>query len=252
MKILCLADGFGDSQAYPVWYPDYFKWPRILGLMLKHVEILDFCRYGAGNEYLLWNLRQHHQHADVVLVQWAMPNRLDLLLHHTPEVRQIWQQKILQDPIYNDNIITVQDHQWWLSSASGVDWITQYHSNIMCLQQQQIRSMMFVEHAHSMLKGKSHGFMLTNDSDYLKNVDVTADTWIWHRPWHGMDSWRHHSEYNYLDLGLDQPIPLIHFDFIKKFIMPRFDLPWRRQRDIDAVESMLLRKFHNSIPSKPR
>lgn len=252
MKILTAADGFGDSVAGPAWYPDFWKWPRILGLMTKGLEILDLCRYGAGNEYLSWNVRQNHHDADLLLIQWAIPNRLDLVLEHRDPVAQKWHEKIVCDPIYHSNTQEVGHNRWWLSSGSTVDWVEQYHSCMISQRQHEIRSTVWIEYTHRLLRDRSHGFLLTADSEYLQEADVDVDTWIWHDAWKGMDDWRHHSKYSDLDLGLTQPIPLIHFDFIKCFIMPRFDLPWRSVREIDAVESMLLRKYNDCKDQKPK
>lgn len=251
LKILCLADGFGDSEACPDWYPDYYKWPRILSLMLRGVEIVDLCRYGAGNEYLTWCLKQHCPAADMTLIQWAQPNRLDLLLGHNDAIKQQWLDKIHLDQVYNNNIVSVANDQWWISSASTTDWVKEYHNKTISLRQHQIRSIMWIEYAHQLLGQTPHGFMLTPDSEYLQDADVDANVWLWHQPWKGMCSWRHHSRYKELDLGLVQPIPLIHFDFIVQFIMPKFDLPWRNDREINAVESMLLRKYNSSKHNQP-
>lgn len=252
MKILTIADGFGDSMACPQWYPQYHKWPAILALMTKGTEIIDLCRYGAGNEYMVTCLRENHHRADVVFLQWAIPNRLDLMLAHNPEISQQWRHQIDSDPVYNKNIQTTGDNQWWITSASTAPWVRDYHDRFVCKKQHQHRSRIWVEYAHNLLNSKTHGFLLTSDSPYLAGVSVDPATWIWHKPWHGMHDWRYHSQYRDLDLGVTQPIPLIHFDFIKTFIMPRFDLPWRKTREIDAVESMLLRKYNECKDFKPK
>ena len=67
-----------------------------------------------------------------------------------------------------------------------------------------------------------------------------------------MCEFRFESIYADLDLGLTQPIPLIHFDFIKQFIQPKFNLPWRNDRDIQAVENMLFKSYKESIKNKPQ
>lgn len=252
MKLLVAADGFGDSRACPDWYPDYIKWPRILGLMTKQVEITDLCRYGAGNEYIAWCVRQHYSQADMILVQWAIPNRLDLVLSHEINARDVWLEQIKQDPIYRDNIMKVGQDQWWISSASTSARVQEYHRQIISYRQHTIRSMMWIEYVHRLLREKPHGFMLTPDSEYLRTVDVDPDTWIWHKAWHGLDSYRHHSKFRDLDLKLAQPIPLIHFDFIRTFMMDKYDLPWRNARELDAVESMLLRKYNECKDKRPR
>jgi len=80
MNLLTLADGFGDSVAVPTWYPKYYKWPKIIELMTCGLTVNNFSKYGAGNKYLVNVLKQHIKSSDAVLVQWAQPNRLDLVL----------------------------------------------------------------------------------------------------------------------------------------------------------------------------
>ena len=58
--------------------------------------------------------------------------------------------------------------------------------------------------------------MLTDDSTYL--TDLQQENWIWHHPCQGLNTFRKHSKYADLDLGIVQPIPLIFFDFITTFI----------------------------------
>jgi len=251
LKLLTISDGFGDSECYPSWYPDYYKWPFILSLMTRNIELTNLSRYGAGNEFMVNLLREHHKSADVVLVQWTMPHRLDLMLAHSDDMQSNWRSKIKQDPVYNKNFQYTDDAEWWLSSASDMDRVQQYHSEFISKKQHRARSKIWIEYAHQILGSQVHGFLLTYNSDYLKNVDVDNNTWVWHEPWKGMDNWRHISKYEHLDFGYIQPIPLIHFEFIKKFIMPKFDLPWRSEKEIKAVEQMLIRKYNQYIEQKP-
>ncbi len=69
MKLLTLSDGYGDSVAVPDWYPKYQKWPEIIQLMTKGVNLNNRSRYGAGNEFIVNELKQHIDTADVVIVQ---------------------------------------------------------------------------------------------------------------------------------------------------------------------------------------
>lgn len=251
LKILTLADGFGDSLACPHWYPEYFKWPKILGLMTKNTTIIDHSRYGAGNEFMINCLKQNYSQADVVFVQWAAPNRLDLMLCHEPNVLKQWQNDIANDPVYNLNFQTIGDKQWWISSASTIEPVITYHQHYITQYQHQSRSRLWIEYAHQLLQSHHHGFLLTANSEYLDGILVENNSWIWHHPWKGMHDWRYHSQYRELDLGLTQPIPLIHFDFIRSFIMPKFDLNWRNEREITAIELMLLRKYNQYKDKKP-
>jgi hypothetical protein len=247
IKLLTLSDGFGDINAVPPWYPKYLKWPEIIRLMTKHTEIINFSRYGAGNEYLTNQLRLNVDQADVVLIQWAQPNRLDLVLSH--QDNSYWPDTMADDPIYNNNIVTCGNDRVWLSSGSTVTPIKDYHARYISDRQHQMRSQIYIDYAKLLLEkqGKTYGFMLVEDADYISS----DANWIWHKPWKGMTSFRHCSQYCNLELGITQPIPLVVFDFIKQFIMPTVDLSWRNTQEIDAVENMLYRHYQESIKNKP-
>lgn len=252
LKILTVADGFGDSSAYPLWYPEYIKWPQILDLMVKNAQIDNFSRYGAGNEYIANVVRQHHRNYDLILVQWAQPNRLDLVLSHDQQ-QKFWENTISQDPVYKDNVVSLGDDKFWLSSQSRSTLIRDYHELYITKRQHIMRSLIFVEYVHSVLKLDKikHGFMMSTQNPWLQQAQIPEDTWIWHEPWQGMHEFRQVSQYADLDLGIRQPIPLIHFDYIQQFIKPKFDLPWRNDREISAVESMLMKKYNQYKDKKP-
>jgi hypothetical protein len=65
-----------------------------------------------------------------------------------------------------------------------------------------------------------------------------------------MHDFKRKSKYSDLDLGIVQPLPLVAFDFIKKYIMPSIDLQWRNSREIDAVENMLHRHYQEAIKNR--
>ena len=251
MNLLTIADGFGDSDAVPTWYPKYIKWPKIIELMTKGVRVTNLSRYGAGNEYIINALRQHIPTADIVLVQWAMPNRLDLIVdpHNTNLL-----ETIAKDVIYSNNIVTLNDHSFWLSSGSKTPLVQEYHSKYISLQQHQLRSQMFIDYAKLLVNqfNVEHQFMLTWDSLYLEGKIDNTIKWSWHSPFKGMHDFRRHSKFSELDLSITQPIPLIHFDFIKTYIMPHANLNWRNDREINAVESMLYEHYKQSILSRPK
>lgn len=252
MNLLTIADGFGDSVAVPPWYPAYIKWPEIIKLMTRGLTLTNLSRYGAGNEYIIQCLKNNLENKNAVLIQWAIPNRLDLTLSHNAETTQFWQEQIANDPVYNDNIVGVGGNQIWISSASTLNCVKEYHTKFIGLKQHQIRSQIYVDYAKLLLQNIPHGFLLTKNSKYLAETVKDETNWYWHERFCGMCDFRHHSKYSELDLGITQPIPLIHFDFIRQFIQPRFDLPWRSERDIHAVESMLYRKYKESVINKPQ
>ena len=249
MKLLTVADGFGDSTAVPEWDPDFFKWPEIIKFMTKGLELTNLSRYGAGNEYILQCLRQHLTNKDTVLLQWAMPNRLDLVLSHQSN---FWTEQIASDNLYNNNIVTLGTDQYWISSGSKTLGVQEYHQKFISMRQHQLRSQMFVEHAKLLLSQSDvdYRFLLTWDSEYLRESVTDTANWCWHKEFMGMHSFRTTSKFAELDFGITQPISLVQFDFIKQFIMPSIDLHWRNSREIDAVENMLHRKYKQATTNK--
>jgi hypothetical protein len=244
MRLLTLADGFGDSNAVPWWYPKYLKWPEIIKLMTKGVELNNCSRYGAGNEFIVNQLKQNIGSSDVVMIQWAQPNRFDLVLSHTDPT--YWNEVIASDPVYKNNVVDCGDKKFWLSSNSSTDAVQQYHRQVITLAQHQMRSQIYVDYAKLLLdqQGVDYRFMLVNNSKYL---DVDAK-WICHEPMKGMSEFK--SKYSELDLGIVQPLPMVAFDFIKQYVMPNIDLQWRNNREIDAVENMLNRHYQEAVKTK--
>ena len=251
INLLTIADGFGDSHAVPSWYPDYIKWPEIIKLMTRNVTLHNLSRYGAGNEYILHCLRNNLIDKQAVIIQWAIPDRLDLILSHNGEYTDFWSQKIASDPIYNNNILLCGNDSVWISSASNVPEVREYHTKFIGLRQHQLRSQFYIDYATLLLKDIQHGFMLTKNSSYLNETIRDHSNWFWNQPFQGMCEFRYDSKYAELELNITQPLPLVQFDFIRKFIQPKFDLPWCSERDIHAVETMLYRKYQKALKNKP-
>lgn len=252
MNLLTIADGFGDSAAVPPWYPDYIKWPEIIKLMTKNITVTNLSRYGAGNEYIIYCLKNNITDKQAVLLQWAVPKRLDLVLSHSEQMQSYWQHQIAVDPVYSNNIVTVGNNKIWLSSATESTAVKEYHQKYIGKEQHRLRSLLYIDYAKLLLANIQHGFLLTQSSAYLEPAVNEFTHWHWHEKFQGMCEFRHVSEYADLDLGLVQPIPLIHFDFVRKFVQPRFDLPWRSSREISAIESMLFRKYKESVARRPK
>lgn len=246
MKLLTIADGYGDSRAVPDWYPKYWKWPKIIGLMTKGVTLIDRSRYGAGNEFITATLRDNIDNADCVLIQWAQPNRLDLILANNDA--EYWKSTIASDPVYKNNVVSCGENDFWISSNSQTPAVREYHRKYISLKQHKLRSQIYVEYAKLMLDSRSidYRFMLVDDSEYL-NVDAK---WICHETLKGMSDFKRKSNFCHLDLGIIQPLPLVAFDFIKQHVMPSIDLPWRSLREIDAVENMLYRHYQEALKNR--
>jgi hypothetical protein len=250
MNLLTIADGFGDSNIGPNWYKDYTKWPEIIKLMTRGVNLVNLSRYGAGNEYIINCLRNHRHGQDLVLIQWAQPTRLDLILSHNKQYTKFWHDEIKSDPVYKDNIVQIGQDNMWLSSGSSVNTITEYHNKFIGCRQQQLRSQLYVDYAKLLLNNVSHGFLLSSASEYLSDTINDYSCWHWHNKFQGMCEFRHQSKYADLDLNLTQPIPLVQFDFIRQLLQPRLNLPWRSETEINAVEKMLFQKYQDAIKNK--
>jgi hypothetical protein len=250
INLLTIADGFGDSTAGPVWYPNYVKWPEIIKLMTRGVNLLNLSRYGAGNEYIINCLKNHWHNQDLVLIQWAQPTRLDLILSHDEKYTEFWQNEIKNDPVYKNNIVQIGQDNMWISSSSSTTAISEYHNKFIGCRQHQLRSQWYIDYAGLLLNNIPYGFLLSTASEYLSNTINNHDHWHWHDKFQGMCEFRHQSKYADLDLNLTQPIPLIQFDFIKKFLQPKLNLPWRNEKELQAVEKMLLRKYHEAVKHK--
>ena len=246
MKLLTLSDGYGDSIAVPDWYPKYWKWPEIIKLMTKGIELENFSRYGAGNEFIVNQLKQYVDGTDTVIIQWVQPQRLDLVLAHKDPV--FWHDVIASDLIYNNNILDCGGNKFWISSSSKTDAVREYHQRYISIKQHQLRSQIYIEYAKLLLEqhGIDYRFMLVENSEY---IDVDAN-WIWHEPLKGMNDFRHKSKYCDLELGIAQPTPLVAFDFIKQYIIPSIDLQWRNNIEIDAVENMLYRHYQEAVKNR--
>jgi hypothetical protein len=246
MRLLTIADGYGDSVAVPAWYPKYWKWPEIIKLMTKNVSLNNCSRYGAGNEFMVNQLKNNIDSADVVMIQWAQPSRLDLVLAH-PNTK-FWNDVIASDPVYNSNVVDCGDNKFWISSASQTEAVQEYHQRYISLKQHQMRSQTFVEYAKMLLEQRNidYRFMLVENSSYL-NI---AANWICHEPFKGMNDFKRKSKYSNLDLRIIQPVPLVTFDFIRQYIMPSIDLHWRNNKEIDAVENMLYRHYQEALKNR--
>lgn len=246
MKLLTLSDGYGDSIAVPSWYPKYWKWPEIIKLMTKGLDLNNCSRYGAGNEFIVNQLKQNINSADIIMIQWAQPDRLDLVLSHTNP--DFWNNVISTDSVYNNNVVECGKNKFWISSGSTTEPVQTYHTQFISLKQHQLRSQLYVEYAKLLLEQHSidYRFMLVDDSEYL----AISANWICHSPLKGMSTFKRKSKYSNLDLGIVQPLPLVAFDFIKQFVMPSIDLQWRNNREIDAVENMLYRHYQESVKNR--
>ena len=254
IKLLTIADGFGDSGATPPWYRNFTKWPELIQRMTKNVKLTNLSRYGAGNEYMVECLRANIDSADIVLFQWTHPYRLDLLLGHGDEAQAFWEGEIKKDAVYNNNVLSINNDRYWISSASKNQYIQDYHNRYISRLQHQRRTELQIEYAAMLLekKNKAFKFLLTYPLPFLRSMDIDKDNWIWHEEYKSMEDFRSVSKYAHLDLkSYVQPIPLIQFDFIRQHIMPRLDLEWNSAKELDDLETFLYNSHTEAMKNQP-
>jgi hypothetical protein len=254
MRLLTLSDGFGDKTATPTWYRNFAKWPELIQQMANNVELTNLSRYGAGNEYIVECLRANVDDADMVLCQWTHPHRLDLLLGHDPNIRDFWQEQIDQDLVYNKNVLTIKNKDYWITSASKNEYIQDYHTRYISKPQHNARSELYVDYATMLLekKNKPFKFLLTYSLPFLKDIHINKDNWIWHKEYKSMEDFRNYGKYAELDLKTYvQPIPLIQFDFVRQYIMPRVDLEWHSTKELDNLETFLYNSHKEAMKKQP-
>lgn len=129
-KIFCFGDGYAANHIWP-------EWPAIVQALYPEHEHENFGAVGAGNEFIASAVvHAHQQQPDAFfIVQWAMDKRFDKMLQDDS-----WNQIIDHDPIYHFNRVKLQDHTWWLSSASHASAVQTYHRFYVQEQQQALRS----------------------------------------------------------------------------------------------------------------
>ena len=98
--------------------------------IVDNVEIDNLCEVGAGNEYISNCVIDacERKKYDLVLVQWALSNRLDIVKNNENNIAKM----ILQDQTYNTKYSNVKlnDRAWWLSSGSQLEQIQNYHEKL--------------------------------------------------------------------------------------------------------------------------
>jgi len=135
-KIFTFGDGFATGHLWP-------EWPQILQALLPDHQVVNTAGIGAGCEFLASGFVDHisSMKNSVIIFQWPSAKRFDKLIEDDS-----WQQIIADDPVYHFNTTTDSwNRQWWLSSASTVDAVEQYHKQYVQLKQHKNRYRMYRE-----------------------------------------------------------------------------------------------------------
>lgn len=197
-RILCFGDGYAHGHIWP-------EWPQILQALLpsKQVEIIS--GVGAGNEFLINGLLAKDPNKDVVIFQWAQPDRFDKILQD-----EQWNSLAQSDEVYHENFYHRGNHKWWLSSASRLEEVKHYHGfYVQSLQRQQ----RFCDQ-----KQLVEGFLIGVQCFYLgistqDQQDFSQDFRF--RAVRGKEV---------------QPSPAVHLSYLEEKILPRLPITFDVQR----------------------
>lgn len=228
-KIYTFGDGFATGHIWP-------EWPQILQAIAPEYRVVNTSLLGAGNEFIFSNCLEYYRKDpnSTFIVQWAMPNRFDKLLQDTS-----WDQVIKTDPNYYDNTDYFNNHEWWSSSASENKLIKDYHDIYIQQEQANLRSFNYIWTLGSIIN--NHCFFGTYDFNYLTDEQKTQCknfNWAWFMPWFGQERYAISQEFVTLRNQTSiQPHPIVHFKWLKKFVLPKLNLQIDQKRlDILAQE----------------
>jgi hypothetical protein len=214
-KILCVGDGFGKGHIWPMW-------PQLLPKIVDNVEIDNLCEVGAGNEYISNCVIDacERKKYDLVLVQWALSNRLDIVKNNENNIAKM----ILQDQTYNTKYSNVKlnDRAWWLSSGSQLEQIQNYHEKLMSKEQHKIRSINYIKFVDLYLTTKQtpFAFFSSYNLDFVDLSESQSINWSkWCNRNVGMEEYgqTHLSKYQTDDV---QPHTMIHLHYLENVLCP--------------------------------
>lgn len=191
-RILCVGDGFAHGHIWP-------EWPQILSALLPNHQTVTISGIGAGNEFLIHELLTCDPDQDIVIFQWAQANRFDKIIQDDQ-----WQQLAQQDPVYGNNFYQISDHKWWLSSASQVKEVQQYHTFFVQSRQQQQR----LHDQQRLLQG----FLISTNCSLISTS--TQEQQIFSLQ----------SEFKHTRGQEVQPSPTVHMAYVEQKILPRLPL----------------------------
>ena len=193
-KIFCLGDGFAYGHIWP-------EWPQIMQALLPQYEIVLISGIGAGNEFLISELLEKGSEIEnqTVIFQWADPVRFDKLIQDTD-----WVNLAKSDPVYHFNFYQYNNRNWWLSSASQLDQIHEYHNYYIQDKQAQLR----LQNQKILIQN----YLQNNHCNYCFTSTQTQM------------EFSNESRFAQL-IGTEiQPTPIVHFYFVTEVILPAINI----------------------------
>lgn len=221
-KIFTFGDGYAANHIWP-------EWPALLSAIYNNCELINVSGIGAGHEFLTTAIIDQYikDKNGLFLIQWPIPVRFDKLIENND-----WADLIKSDPVYKENYVNQSDRVWWLSSESKLNEVQEYHKFYIQKEQARLRMFNNIFLIKNLLKDSNYYFFLTTDcrlTEQQKNI-LLDDRWIWEIPWKGMLEFSYKEEYKGIRQNEVQPSPVVHLEWIIKFLLPKIPYDYSKNR----------------------
>lgn len=193
-QIFCFGDGFATGHIWP-------EWPQILQALLPDYKIINTAGIGAGTEFLVSGFVDlvDELHNNIVIFQWPTAARFDKMIVDTS-----WESIISTDPIYYFNVnVDSNGRKWWLSSASKIQDVNDYHTKFVQKQQHIHRQNMYKQ-------------LITRTVTSLNCQLIHTSTDL-------EDKFSRESRFKLVRQQQVQPSPIVHFYWLIEKIIPHLD-----------------------------
>jgi hypothetical protein len=191
-KIFTFGDGFATGHIWP-------EWPQILQALLPDYQVINTAGIGAGAEFLVSGFVDciPDMHGSTVIFQWPQHQRFDKLVEDDS-----WQHIITNDPVYYFNTVAdCGDRKWWLSSASKMQEIKDYHNR-------------FVQSSQHIHRQNVYKALITQTAENLNCRLIHTETELENR-------FSHEERFKLIRQTEVQPSPIVHFYWLIEKIIPQ-------------------------------
>jgi hypothetical protein len=206
-KIFTFGDGFATGHIWP-------EWPQILQVLVPEYTVTNTSAIGAGTEFLvtgLVDLLPDIANSRVVF-QWPWHKRFDKLIEDT-----VWPKLVANDSYGFNCVLDAQKRNWWISSASQLPDVQQYHQHLVQEQQQILRQCVY--------RKLVDGFLKSNN---CLTVHTSTE-----------EQQQYSEQYKQLRGTSVQPSPIVHFYWLVNTIVPQLHLTVDQKRQ-HQLEQMIL------------
>jgi hypothetical protein len=162
-------------------------------------QVINTAGIGAGTEFLVSGFVDlvDGMHDSIVIFQWPTAKRFDKMIQDDS-----WQNIIANDPTYHFNInADSQGRNWWLSSASTVQEVQDYHSLYVQRSQHNRRQQVY--------------------QTLVSHTAANLDCQIVHTSTRSADTFSQDNRFRSTRQTQVQPSPIVHFYWLVEQIIPQ-------------------------------